>query len=342
MGNDIMNKNVKDGWCTEATLSLLKTKGIGRGTVHSFLGIIQDKSHNFTFPSNLDDLNDAVIRIENIAKREKKPYKLPKGFVLESGNRIAKEIINKSEKLDIQIINWYSDLFPDSLKKIPDPPVLLYGKGKLDLLKVSNAIAVIGTRNPSEYGYTISHRLGYVLAKNGFTIIGGLAKGCDIAAHKGCLDAEGNTIAVLAHGLDSIYPRENENTAKRIVSSNGCLLSEYEPGNKSVRHQFVDRDRLQSGLSKAVIVVETGKTGGTMHTATFALKQEKNLAVVHFPMDRASIEQQEGYNRLIYEFRAKSVCAENDEELDQFIFKIKQSVNPKCEGVNNQSSILNW
>jgi len=338
----MVEKIPNENWHTEAVLTLLKTKGIGRKTIQTFLTILQDESRDIQFPSNPEELHDTVANLEKIAKQEKRAYKLPTNFALDEGNTKAREIIITSNDLNIQILNWSSDIFPESLKKIPDPPVILFAKGNSSLLQTSDSIAVIGTRNPTEYGSQISHHLGYRLAQNGITVVGGLAKGCDIAAHQGCLDAEGQTIAVLAHGLDSIYPRSNETVAQQIIHTGGCLLSEFEPGVKASRYHFVDRDRLQSGLSKAVIVVETGEKGGTMHTATFALKQNRELRVVHFPKEQATVEQQKGYDRLIAEFKANSINAENDDELDQFISKIKQSLPVQDERPNNQSSIFNW
>jgi DNA processing protein len=338
----MLEKSPNENWHTEALLSLLQTKGIGRKTIQTFLTSLQDKSRNIQFPSNLEELHDTVVNLEKIAKQEKKPYKLPRDFSLDEGNKKAKEILKESEEQNIQVIDWLSNLFPESLKQIPDPPVILYAKGNSSILRAADSIAVIGTRDPTEYGRYISHHLGYRLAANGITVVGGLAKGCDIAAHQGCLDANGQTIAVLAHGLDSIYPRSNENVAKQIVHTGGCLVSEYEPGVKASRYHFVDRDRLQSGLSKSVIVAETREKGGTMHTAGFAVKQERALGVVHFPQDKATAEQQKGYERLIFEFNAVSINAENDDELDQFIFAINNSLPVLYEKPRNQSSIFNW
>ncbi len=338
----MVEKLPNENWHTEALLSLLQTKGIGRKTIQTFLTILQDESRNIQFPSNLEELHDTVVNLEKIAKQEKKAYKLPRDFSLDEGNKKAKEILKESEEQNIQVIDWSSNLFPKSLKKIPDPPVILYTKGNRNLLRIADSVAVIGTRNPTEYGSYISHHLGYRLAENGITVVGGLAKGCDIAAHQGCLDADGQTIAVLAHGLDSIYPRSNENVAQQIVHAGGCLLSEYEPGVKASRYHFVDRDRLQSGLSKAVIVAETGEKGGTMHTAAFATEQKRELRVVHFPQDKATADQQKGYERLIAEFKAVTINVENDDELGQFILKIKKSLPNKDEKPKNQSSIFNW
>lgn len=337
-----MSKLLNDSWRTEAVLSLLKTKGISRGTIQTFLRILLDESRNIPFPSNLEELSETIISIEKTAKCKNKTYKVPRNFALDAGNNNAQEILRRSKEHEIQILNWSSEHFPTSLKQIPHPPIVLYAKGNINLLQSLNSIAVIGTRNPTEYGRYISDRLGYRLGQKGIVVVGGLAKGCDTAAHQGCLDAGGHTLAVLANGLDSIYPHANANIAQDIIDSKGCLLSEYEPGVKAAKYQFVERNRLQSGISKAVIVVETGKEGGTMHTATFAIKQTRDLGVIRFPQDKVTAEQQEGYARLVDEFKATPIDAENEDELDRFVAAVKQSTTVKGKNLKNQSSIFDW
>ena len=336
-----MSELLNNNWRTEAILSLLKTKEIRKGTIQTFLRILLDESRNIPFPSNLEELNETIINIEKTEKFEKKASKAPRNFALDAGNTFAQEILRRSEEHEIQILDWFSDLFPASLKQIPHPPIVLYAKGNANFLKTINSIAVIGTRNPTEYGRYISHRLGYQLGQKGIVVVGGLAKGCDTAAHQGCLDAGGHTLAVLANGLDSIYPHANASVAQDIVNSKGCLLSEYEPGVKAAKYQFVERDRLQSGISKAVIVVETGEEGGTMHTATFATKQARDLKVVRFPQDKVTAEQQKGYARLINEFKATPIDAENEDELNRFVAAVEQSTTIKGKN-KNQSSIFDW
>lgn len=337
-----MSELLNDNWRTEAILSLLKTKEIRKGTIETFLRTLLDESRNIPFPSNLEELSETIITIEKTAKFEKKAFKIPRNFALDAGNTVAQEILRRSEEHEVQILDWFSDLFPASLKQIPHPPIVLYAKGNINLLQSLNSIAVIGTRNPTKYGRHTSYHFGYRLGQKGIVVVGGLAKGCDTAAHQGCLDAGGHTLAVLANGLDSIYPHANANIAQDIIDSKGCLLSEYEPRVKAAKYQFVERNRLQSGISKAVIVVETGKEGGTMHTATFAIKQTRDLGVIRFPQDKVTAEQQEGYARLIDEFKATPIDAENEDELDRFVAAVKQSTTVKRKNLKNQSSIFDW
>lgn len=165
---------------------------------------------------------------------------------------------------------------------IEDPPVTLYVKGDARCLNDIFSIAVVGTRHPSEYGEDAAYKLGSLLAKKGITVIGGLAEGCDTAAHKGCLKSNGRTIAVLAHGLDRVYPAQNKKLAEDIFL-NGCLISEYPPGEPANKGNFIQRDRLQSALSAGIIVVETDIAGGTMHTVYYCLRQDRMLGCIKHP-----------------------------------------------------------
>jgi DNA processing protein len=164
----------------------------------------------------------------------------------------AKEILQQCQKNNIQLIGYFDTAFPDSLKNIEQPPVLLFIKGDASLLLSQMSLAVIGTREPSMRGLKTATKISERLAKAGYVIISGLAVGCDTAAHRGCILGEGKTIAILAHGLDSVYPTQNISLAKEIIEKGGCLISEYPPGTKANPSYFIKRDRLQSGLSKAV------------------------------------------------------------------------------------------
>jgi len=130
-------------------------------------------------------------------------------------------------------------------------------------------------------------------------LVSGLARGCDTAAHVGCLAAEGQTVAILAHGLNTIYPPENYGLAEQIIEMGGCLLSEYPPNERPKPKYFVERDRLQSGLSGGVIIVETDLKGGAMHTARFCVEEKKPLGCMVFPEDRNNRKMTEGNVRLI-------------------------------------------
>jgi len=178
-------------------------------------------------------------------------------------------------------IDWLaanSPRFPARLRTIADPPVLLWVRGDPACLLMRPAVAVVGTRAPGAYGWRVARRMAELLASRGVVVVSGLARGCDSAGHEGCLDAGGRTVAFLAHGLHMVYPPENSGLAERILSTGGCLASEYAPGAAPERRCFVLRDRLQSGLSDAVLVIQTDGTEGTMHTARFCRQQGRLLA----------------------------------------------------------------
>lgn len=227
-------------------------------------------------------------------------------FSLESVERawqMAQEIITQSEKKGVKIFSRYNDGFPVLLRQIPKPPLLLHVQGNANLLR-SKCIAVVGTRAPREVSGTDAYRISQELVRNELTVVSGLAKGIDAAAHEGALDAQGPTIAVLAHGLQMIYPAENQNLAKRIVENNGALISEYAWYTPLMKWFLVDRDRIQSGLSRAVFVIETKAKGGTMHTVEFCKKQNHLLVVLTPSSDSVSDENFSGNLKILNEASA--------------------------------------
>ena len=165
------------------------------------------------------------------------------------------------------------------LKQIYDPPEIIYINGNEKILN-TNCIAIIGSRNPTEYGIKVAKYLGYNLAKRGYTIVSGLARGIDSYAHIGALCAKGKTIGVIGNGLDIIYPKENKFLQENILKTKGAIISEYNFGIKPERTNFPARNRIISGLSKAVIVVEAKEKSGTLITVDFALEQGREVFVV--------------------------------------------------------------
>ncbi|MBU1802328.1 MAG: DNA-processing protein DprA [Actinobacteria bacterium] len=190
----------------------------------------------------------------------------------------ARQTLRRLEALGAIAIPLGDSAYPKTLGSISEPPPVLFVRGTAHL--GDPGIAIVGTRNPTPYGAACSRRLAMAAAREGLTVVSGLASGCDSAAHVGAVEAGGVTVAVLAHGLDRVYPRENESLAERILDAGGALVSEYVPGKAPTRASFVERDRIQSGLAQGVIVVETGPVGGTMHTVSAAETQRRALAVV--------------------------------------------------------------
>lgn len=174
----------------------------------------------------------------------------------------------------MQIINLDSNIYPNKLKKIQNVPEKLYVHGNIENID-KKSIAIIGSRDCSLYGKETAYQFAYELSKAGFCIVSGMAKGIDKYAHLGALDAEGSTVAVLGSGFNNIYPTENINLYNRIIQENGTVITEYKPNTKPESHNFPKRNRIVSGLSLAVLVVEAEYRSGTTITAGFALKQNK-------------------------------------------------------------------
>jgi len=186
-----------------------------------------------------------------------------------------KKEVEKAADFGARIITPVDDEYPDALKTIHDPPLALYILGRI-LPKDGKAIGIVGSRSTSHYGLTAADRLAYQLGQVGFTVISGLARGTDTAAHSGALKGEGRTIAVLGGALDCLYPPENAELAQRIAKS-GAVISEYCMGRKADRMTFPYRNRIISGMSMGVLVTESAIKGGSMHSAEAAMEQGRTV-----------------------------------------------------------------
>ncbi|MBI4993868.1 DNA-protecting protein DprA [Candidatus Wolfebacteria bacterium] len=200
--------------------------------------------------------------------------------------------------MEINIIKNTDEKFPFLLKQIPNPPEKLYILGDLpdDLSDSAPKIAIVGTRKASAHGREFAKKLSKKLTELGAIIVSGLAMGIDTAAHEGAVLAKGKTIAVLANGLDSIYPKQNENLAKKILELGGAIVSEYEPKTPAYQNQFLERNRIVSGLSIATIVIEAPEQSGSIVTARLAAEQGREVFVVPGPIDNQNFK---GSHKLI-------------------------------------------
>ncbi len=169
--------------------------------------------------------------------------------------------------------------FPTRLLEIYDPPAVLWVRGSVDLLE-RPGIAIVGTRAPSPYGSGMAEMLARDLANRGLTILSGMARGVDTAAHKGALDAGGKTVAVWGTGLDVIYPKENKRLAEQIISSGGAIVSEFSMGTFPAPQNFPIRNRTLSGMSVGVLVIEAAEYSGTRITARCAMEQNRDVYAV--------------------------------------------------------------
>ncbi|HEY70287.1 MAG TPA: DNA-protecting protein DprA [Anaerolineae bacterium] len=204
------------------------------------------------------------------------------------------EEMGRLQEAGFQIITWQDPDYPERLREINAPPPVLYCWGELTS-RDRWAAALVGTRQVTPYGRTVTEDLAATLAANGVTVVSGMARGIDGIAHRSCLDAGGRTLAVLGSGLDQIYPPEHTHLAERICQS-GAVLTDYPLGTKPEGRNFPPRNRIISGLSLAVVIVEAGEGSGALITADFAAEQGRELFAVpgsiYSPMSR-------GTNRLI-------------------------------------------
>ena len=222
--------------------------------------------------------------------------------------RESEELVHRGRDIGVQAVSFHDTGYPARLRRIPDPPAVLFVRGDADGLHAEKGLAVVGTREPTSYGRTVALRSARNAVKAGYVIVSGLARGCDAFAHEGCLEAGGIGVAVLAHGLDKVYPAANRGLADRLLESGGCLASEYPVGTAPVRAAFAERDRLQSGLSDAVLVIETAVRGGTMHTVRFAREQGRPIACVDHPERLFNEDKVRGNQQLIRDGHASPIA----------------------------------
>ncbi|MCI8808985.1 MAG: DNA-protecting protein DprA [Oscillibacter sp.] len=228
---------------------------------------------------------------ENIFYAEEADLKMVEGLkqgeiatVLEHNLNPADHILEDCQRLGQRVLTIRDAEYPVRLRSIYDPPCVLYVRGRLPAFDEEAAIAVVGTRDASPYGIACAERLSYDLASCGAVVVTGLARGGDTAAARGALRAGGVVAGVTGNGLDFIYPPENRDVYEDVAAA-GALISEYPPGTESDRRHFPTRNRIMSGLSVAVLVVEAPVRSGTLITARLALEQGRDVFAVPGPIN---------------------------------------------------------
>ncbi len=220
--------------------------------------------------------------------------------------KIADEIKKKA----ITVITQEDSLYPENLKNIPDPPICLYIKGKLKGLNLNRGpfMAIVGTRKPTAYGEQLARRFGRELARAGFVIVSGMAMGIDAFAHKVALEEGKKTVAFLGCGVDVIYPASNSRLYYQIIDQGGLIISEFPPGRTVLKGLFIARNRLISGLSLGVLVVEGAKDSGALITARYAANQGREVFALPSPL---TSPVGEGPNNLIKQGAKLVICVED-------------------------------
>jgi len=236
-----------------------------------------------------------------------------------------------AEKLGCRLLTSASPDYPPLLKQISDPPLVLYVRGDAGLL-ARHSVAVVGTRRPTAYGSSVAHRLAADLARRQIVIVSGLARGIDSASHRGALEAQGKTVAVLGCGADVIYPRENKRLTEQILET-GALISEFPLGTSPQPENFPIRNRIISGLALGVVVVEAAEYSGSLITARLASEQDREVYAVPGNITSA---QSFGPNLLIKQ-GAKLVDNWMD-VVEEFPAAIRAELMPSREGTDKGES----
>jgi|SRR5882724_7502222 len=288
---------------TTALVALMKLKGIGR---RAALRIVD---------AAISETNGRELVLAKAARA-----KLPESELVQAWMRSEDEL-ERSFAAGVRAYSLYEEEYPERLKNIPDPPAVLYVKGNARGLHAAHCIAVVGTREPTSYGEKVARKSAATAVEAGFAIISGLAHGCDTLGHEGCIDAHGVGVAVLAHGLDKVYPAANRDLAQRLLDFEGCLVSEYPLGVTPLRTAFAERDRIQSGLSDGVLVIETDVKGGTMHTVRFSREQKRALACIEHPDTLRHEEKTKGNQMLIADRWAEPIP--DGDALKRFLARLK-------------------
>lgn len=297
---------------TQLRIAILGLPGIGIAKAPKILaaldGAVPESAVDF-----VDQIHDAAS-----AKRIKEFSHAEVELAFERASRI----VNESSDAGIRILTEEDPVLPATFWRIPKAPFVMYARGNTSELATRARVAVIGTREPTEWGLSCGRRIAKTLASQDICIVSGLAIGCDTAGHEGCLDAGGITVAVMAHGLDEVHPAANRELAARIADEGGCLLSEYPIGHAVRPNQYVDRDRLQSALCDALFVVETDIRGGTMHTVRFAKDQGRMIGCLEHPPERRTSPKTRGTLQLIED--GDAIPVRDEESLSNFIDRINQ------------------
>lgn len=252
------------------------------------------------------------------------PARVAQAIFAQAGMKDAEKEVREATKADCRLIALDSEDYPPLLKQIPDAPLVLYVRGDAKILS-KYAVAMVGTRRPSAYGSSVAHRLAHDLAQRQLVVVSGLARGIDSAGHRGALEAQGTTVAVLGSGIDVIYPRENTRLAEQIMKS-GAVISEFPLGTGPTPENFPIRNRIISGLSLGVVVVEAAEYSGSLITARLAVDQNREVFAVPGNITSA---QSFGPNHLIKQ-GAKLVDQWMD-VIEEFPAEIRMQLLPPAE-----------
>ncbi len=266
MSQAVAHAVTPDEMLTRQWLALALTPGLGPNKSRrlvEFFGSIQA-----VFKATLTELESAGLRAVSA-----------QSLATGQSEELAQEEQGRAAAAGAQILVFDDMAYPTQLKQIYDPPLVLYVRGSMQILG-HPGIALVGTRHPTPYGLGMAERLACDLATRGLVIFSGLARGVDTAGHRGALTGKGKTVAVLGTGVDVIYPKENTRLAEQIIASGGAVISEFSVGTFAAPQNFPIRNRIISGISIGVLVVEAAEYSGTRITARCALEQNREVFAV--------------------------------------------------------------
>ncbi len=246
-------------------LALARVDGLGVRGAHKLLEYFG--SPQAVFHASLTELEGCGL-----------PARVAHEIFAQAGVKAAEKEVEGAEKANCRLIPYACEDYPPLLKQIGDPPLVLYVRGDVKVLS-QYAVAMVGTRRPTAYGSSVAHRLARDLAQRQLVIVSGLARGIDAASHRGALETDGKTIAVLGSGIDVIYPRENKRLAEKIME-HGAMISEFPLGTAPTPENFPIRNRIISGLSLGAIIVEAAEYSGSLITARLAVEQNREVYAV--------------------------------------------------------------
>lgn len=280
-------------------IRLIRTQNVGPITFFKLLEKFKDEEN-------------ALHHVNLMAKKNGKDIKI---YSIEE----AKEEIAIANQKNIHIVSYLSEYYPPLLKNIEDKPPVLFVKGNLSLLKKSS-IGIVGSRDCTLNGKLIAKKFAQELGNNGFLVVSGLARGIDTSAHQGSI--EKGTLAFLGGGVDVVYPTENKDLYEEIATK-GALVSEFKIGTPPIASNFPKRNRLISGMSRGILVIEASKNSGSIITANMALEQGRDVfAIPGSPLDR----QSSGANTLI---QNGAILVQNVEDIINSLntYTLKESAN---------------
>jgi DNA processing protein len=264
-----------------------------------------------------------ISKIKEVCNIKSKDFEklFNKRIIFEKAEKELNEIIKKG----YGVVTLEDETYPANLKNISDPPILMYYKGNITTEDI-NSVGIVGTRTPSKHGMEIAYKIAYDLSKASITIVSGLAKGIDSSGHRGCVDANGRTIAVLGSGIDIIYPYENRKLAEKIIANGGLILSEFPIGTKPERYNFPQRNRIIAGITLGIIVIQSPEDSGSLITAKLANDYGRSIfAVPGSPNSRLY----KGSNQLI---KDGAILVENANDI---LEQIKYELSPIRKDINN-------